>query len=199
MSLLNKIQIDKYEINQLFSYSKEEISNYSHGKFRIELWPANKYKLCFLEYIIVVFDEEISDDLCLVVQVNGRDVTSRKDYIYYNKVLPLECENLYDIETNELLKNMVRNKDNVALKKVLFFPFRLGKNGWLIDITEDERRIGWGVGNGPVEEGRRQGYIDNLTIGIYNLPVGKIGNIHVYLKVADQNSKNIDKLNYSHV
>jgi hypothetical protein len=200
--VVNQIKIDTYEINQLFFHQEEFLptdTQYTSYKIKLDVWqpdPAH-HKLNFIEYIFVVFDIQQlnkkddtdfdSEKICGLIQANGYDLWDRQSYIYYNRVLPLQCENLYDEQTNNLLQNMVRNKDNDNLKKVLFFPFRSEKNGYKLDVGPNIN------GNREIPSNR----IDNLQLNLYK--IGMQGKIDIFMRVTNKNSENIDKINYSHI
>lgn len=189
--LVHKIKIDTYEINQPFLHQEEEFIStdpiYTSYKIRLDTWQPIDNGYYFIEYILVVIEKELDiEKMYAVLQANGQDLWDRQNYIFHNKVFPLECENLYDSETNNLLQNMVRNKDNVNLKKVLFLPFRSAKNGHLLDTSPNIH------GDSQIPSNR----IDNLQLNLYAVPMGKID---IFMRVTDKNSQNIDKLNYSHV
>jgi len=190
---VNKIKIDKYEINQIFFHQEEFFpinTHYTNYKIRLDVWNPDPayHKLNFIEYILVVCDTDLDvDNMYALVQGNGMDLWDRQPYIYYNKIFPLQCENLYDNETNNLLQDMVRNKDNEVLKKVLFLPFRLEKNGYKLDV-------------GPNINGKREipiNQIDNLQLNLWGIDMQ--GKIDIFVRMTDKNSENIDKLNYSHI
>ena len=197
--VVNQIKIDTYEINQTFFHQEEFLDiYYTNYKIKLDVWqpdPAH-HKLNFIEYILVVFDNQqlnkkddadLDEKMYGLVQANGYDLWGRLEYIYYNRVLPLQCENLYDSETNNLLQNMVRNKDNDNLKKVLFFPFRSEKNGYKLDVGPNIN------GNREIPSNR----IDNLQLNLYE--IGMQGKIDIFIRMTDKNSENIDKINYSHI
>ena len=185
--IVNKIKIDTYEINQPFHHQSEYDSTTFSGnyKLRLDLWPPRSHNLHFIEYIFVVFEHEIvTDSTYALVQANGRDLWERMDCIFYTKVLPLECENLYDAETNNLLQHMVRNKNNANLRKVLFIPSRTAKNGWLLDISPEE----------PDTNHIPSRHIDHVSLCLYGFPSGTFD---IFCKLSDKNSQNIEKLDYS--
>jgi len=73
------------------------------------------------------------------------------------------------------------------LKKVLFLPFRLEKNGYKLDV-------------GPNINGKREipiNQIDNLQLNLWGIDMQ--GKIDIFVRMTDKNSENIDKLNYSHI
>lgn len=177
--LLNKIKINGYEINQIFVYQSEN-TYCTNNKIRLDQWTASDNKFNFIEYMFIVFEGD-AENIKLVVQANGFDLWSRKDYIFHNKIYPMECENLYDSETNNLLKDMVRTSN---LKNVLFVPFRTAKNGCLLDISPS------GCDSKPAKE------IFNIILSIYDCPVGKID---IFMKVSDKNSDDIDKFSFAHI
>lgn len=191
--VVNQIKIEKYEINQLFFHQEEFLptdTHYTNYKIKLDVWQPDPayHKLNFIEYILVVCENEVDENMHAKLQANGCDLWDQQSYIYYNKVFPLQCENLYDNETNNILQNMVRNKDNVTLKKVLFFPFRLEKNGYMLDV-------------GPNINGHREipsNQIDNLQLNLWGIG-SKEGKIDIFMRMTDKNSENIDKLNYSHL
>ena len=92
-----------------------------------------------IEYLLIVLDDKLTDleDIKLVVQVNGYDIDDRFDYIFLNKIYPYRCEDLYDEETNDLLRQMVRD-ENGKFKNVLFYPFKRSKMQTIINPSTHE-------------------------------------------------------------
>ena len=125
---VSKINLGAYEINGPFVHQHEDLGileNYAQPnrwKERMDWNIPNEFiDYCFVEYIIIKFENEIDNDLMrLVIQCQGFDLWDRQNYIHYNKVLPFQTENLFDIETNKLLYDMARNEDDRELNKILF-------------------------------------------------------------------------------
>ena len=186
--LINKIQIGHYQINQPFLHQIEEFEHVEqeNNRYAMHLYFTTEHKYhAYIEYILITFEQDpIPENIFVVIQANGYDLWERLEYIYYNKIFPLQCENLYDVETNNLLHNMVRSNDP-ELKKVLFIPFRTAKNGWLLDVSPK-------LSNDQIPSNK----IDTLLIRLCGLSKD---NFNIYMKVSDQNSQNIDKLGYSHI
>lgn len=189
-----KVIIASHEINGPFIKQFENIQDlYQHHNFRINLWQALEKDYNFIEYMLVVVDG-ILDDTRLKITCNGQDMWQDSPAIYYRKVLPFECRGLYDEETNKLLEDMIKeNKDcyNIQqLKKgddvnVLFLPFRTTKNGYLLDIT-------------PTTKGQIPYHaIDNMSLRIMGLQSDGEKKVSIYLKLSKENSKNVEKINYS--
>ena len=121
-------------------------------------------------------DNTLVSDISIVSQVNGVDLHSKKSYNYYNKIYPLETEDIYDDETNNLLKSMVRTK----MKNIMFLPYKMIKNGSLLDTD----------------------FFDNITFNFYGLNTNsskRTNRISIYIKLANENSEKIDKINYFNI
>jgi hypothetical protein len=180
-TFLTKINIDGYEINQPFIHESYELHS-ANNKIRLDHELAIEHGFNFIEYIIVVFNH-FPEKSSMLLQANGMDLWERQDLLIYNKIFPLQCENLYDEETNALLKHVVRNRTNIAL-----LPFRTEKGSWLLDITPTDPNL---IPNQ---------HISNLTLRIYNLiPLNSVINIDIYMKLSNANSQNIDNFNYLHI
>lgn len=153
MKHLDKIKIGNYEINQPFLFCPEGFpSSYSTHKFKIDTFkpynlPHTVDQSIYWEYLLIVLhvddlDDQINLDfsnMYMLIKTCGVDMMSRCDYLDLNKIYPLECENLFDEETTQLLKAMIRNKNNIALKNILFFPFKTIRCGslFLSNLTEN--------------------------------------------------------------
>lgn len=181
-NFLSKINIDGYEINQPFIHQSKQLGSLYSNKIRLDHELALEHGLNFIEYIIVVFDK-FPEKSSMFIQCNGMDLWDMQDILIYNKIFPLQCENLYDEETNNLLKHVVRNRTNIAI-----LPFRTEKGGWLLDITPTDPNL---IPNQ---------HISNLTLCIYNsIPLDSATNIDIYMKLSNTNSQNIDNFNYLHI
>ena len=174
-TIIDKLEIGDHVINQPFLYQTEYVSiparNY---KIRIDIAPLVNSDLCFLEYVFIIVDD-CPKSIHMLPRVNMYDLHSRRDYAYFNKVYPLECENLYDIETNALLKSMVRTD----MKDVLFIPFKMMKNGSLIDVRTID--------------------ILDFDFSSNTEQSARYRTISIFIKLSDKNSEKIDKLNYSNI
>ncbi|AYV77215.1 MAG: hypothetical protein Barrevirus19_10 [Barrevirus sp.] len=146
--IINKFQFESYSngcikthiINQQFLHQQEKLNSYS-GLSKIVIDISNElYNNNYLfEYAFVVLTTDVSDetkdsiisDTAITVQANGHDIGDSRDYLYFNRVYPVECMDSYDEETNDLLKDMSQEK----VKNLLFVPFKFMKDGSLIDIN----------------------------------------------------------------
>ena len=179
-----KITIGKHQINGPFIHQEEQAIagfNFASMRIRLDQSKALEHNYNFIEYILVVLDVDLTNTN-LKVQVNGQDMQQDSPAIYYQKVLPLECDGLYDGETNKLLESMVKND----VKNVFFLPFRTTKNGYSLDMTpESTDNVLWT-------------HNDNLTLCFRGLPSESHNKIiTIYQKFSKENSKNIEKINYS--
>ena len=114
---MDKIQINGYDINQPFRHIK-----YTTVKGNCALIIDHIDEYDYMEYAFVVFDaDDTLLDISLGLQVNGRDLYSRDGYLFHNKILPLEYENSFDVETNTVLKQMVRTD----VKNIFFMPINI--------------------------------------------------------------------------
>ena len=184
-----KIIIAGNEINGPFIKQFENIQNlYQHHTFRINLWQALEKDYNFIEYMLVVVDR-ILDDTRLKIICNGRDMWQDSPAIYYRKVLPFECRGLYDEETNKLLESMIniQQSENGNDMTILFIPFRTTKNGYLLDITPTKANLI------PCPA------IDYMSLRIMGLQSNGEKKLSIYLKLSKENSKNIEKINYSYM
>lgn len=182
---IQKATFAGHEINQPFLHQQEIIpAGFIHQRIRLDQFTALENNCNFIEYILIVTEGKLID-AHFFVQVNGQDMWDRLPALYYNKIFPLECEGLYDEETNQLLRDMVRKSDDT--KNILFLPFRTAKNGYLLDMSpESEENVPWR-------------HADTITLCIMGLQPNIDTTIDIYLKVSKTNSKNIEKMNYSYV
>ncbi len=174
--------IGDLDINQTFIHEIIEISSAGHHKIKLDLDAILENNVSFIEYILIIPDSiNVSlDNIKLVVQADGFDLWDRMDFLYYNKIFPLDCIGAYDDETNKFLECMVKNKTNI-----MFIPFKVLKNGYSLDISKSPNQL-----ENPLRE------IFNLTLSFYNIQPCKL---NVYIKVSDKKSENIDKLSYSSI
>lgn len=175
-TVIDKLEVGDHVINQPFLHqspflfqTKDEYKEITRHNIRVDTTSLPTSGLRFLEYAFITFND-CPISTCMIPKINTCALYSRQTYTYFNKIYPLQCEDLYDSETNALLKNMVRTD----MKNVFFVPFRMMKNGSLIDIEN----------------------IDTLQFDIIfgenvDPPI-----INIYIKLADKNSEKIDKLNY---
>jgi len=128
--IIDKFQFENYEINQQFFHQTEPIYK-GYNKWRAILDSRYAY-----EYLFIVIPRQLADGLriLLLPQLNGRDCTEQREFIFYNKIFPSECMKSYDDETNALLEGMVRNN----MINILFFPFRFSKNEMPLIINDND-------------------------------------------------------------
>lgn len=114
---INKLEIGHHILNHSFWTICRKITN---DENHVTI-PIKSRNIDYIRYIIVVVDNP-SDIISLGVSLNGIII----EYTYHelNFLLPLQCDNLYDNETDNMLKSIVRDKVE-SNKKILFFPFVL--------------------------------------------------------------------------
>lgn len=119
MNIINKLQIGEYIINQPFYHSSREI-NCRYPVFSFDINPFSDDE--FIEYVfVVIHTKENLQGIDLGIQFDAKDLRSRQDYTYFNKIYPLEYEKSYDVETNTFLENITRNN----ISNVLFMPLEI--------------------------------------------------------------------------
>lgn len=127
----DKINICGHEINQRF---------YIHHKCLqpilsiIQLFNLLEPPMETIEYIIIEIDtneEFILEETSLVIRMNNIAYMDIQNGLIFNKIYPFQLSDLYDSETNKLLKKMVNCDKNDKLRKVLFYPIRSRHNGFL--------------------------------------------------------------------
>lgn len=131
-TIVDEFELGDYKINKPFLHAAFN----SNDSKRIT-FDFNDKKL-YIEYFIIFLDYDSNNNytnkdlskisLC-VKTANNREMQMELNYVFYNRVLPFICKDLYnDTELNSLLKAMTTNQNNGLLKNLLFFPILRNKN-----------------------------------------------------------------------
>lgn len=138
---IDKLEIEGHVINQHFWHISETIW---HPSVKINITPPNENNKICMEYIIIKMDSgDVLNNIGLRIQIDGKDLGDKRDRTHLTKMHPLQCENAYDTETNNLLKDMVRKN----ITNVFFIPIKITEDD--IPFCLDKQKVYLDIFNSP--------------------------------------------------
>lgn len=160
--LSDSITIGDYIITQPFLHTSFNTLNNSNHVVPIDYNIIDTSIHSRIDYFFIVCecDSKYFDNIQITVQLCGSDYMDTLNYTFHNKILPLQCEQLYDNSTNNLLKHMARSHDD-SFANILFYPLKLTSYDIPITIRSD------------------------IPIDFYIRNVEPNTNIHIYTKLSN--------------